>query len=132
MANDGPGRQLRLTVIALCLAWGAPGISSGGGPDTVKEKSETAAETASIALEDEVGTVSYWSDTDRYVINFAIEGTIDSMATGIVDDLDERYRKPGLRVRVTGRLTKTPDLPPPMLGGQQIFRLEISRLSPAD
>lgn len=86
----------------------------------------------SIVLDRQPGIVAYWSHTDQYAINFAVEGTIDSVHSGLVEDLDEKYRKPGLKVLVSGRLYKTPDLPPPMLGGQEIFALEVSELSIAE
>jgi hypothetical protein len=96
------------------------------------EDASTPTNGPAIELVEEDGIVTRLPGSDQYAINFSVEGSIDTMYTGIIDDIDEALRQPGLKVRVTGRLLKTPGLPQPQLGGQQMFRLEASTIVAAE
>jgi hypothetical protein len=84
-----------------------------------------------IELDDRTGIVTRLPGTDQFAINFSVEGTIDTQWTGLVEGLDPALRTPGLKVRVTGTLTPAPDVPP-MLGGQAMFRLQVTDIERHD
>lgn len=128
------GRRLRCllcaTLLSACV--NTHEVATGGRSEQVRLEEETGKSEGSIVLEREPGTVAYWEHLEQYSINFVIEGTIDSMKTGLVEELDEEFRKPGLRVLVSGTLHEKEGLPQPVLGGQEILALEVSEISIAE
>ena len=86
----------------------------------------------SFIINEQKGIVGFWSETNQYVINFHVKGTLDSVRTGLVSSLPQKYQVSGLHVVVSGRLYKTEDLPPPKLGGQSIYWLEIAEITSDD
>lgn len=86
----------------------------------------------SLLINAHKGIVGFWSELNQYVINFHVEGTLDSVRTGLVSDLPQKYQVSGLHVIVSGRLYTTEDLPPPKLGGQLIYHLDITEITSAE
>ena len=121
------------TLLLLLLAAGATvGCDHPEPGDLMTENASTPTNGPAVELEKEKGIVTRLPGSDQYAINFSVEGTIDTVYTGLIDDIDEKLRQPGLKVRVTGRLLKTPGLPQPQLGGQEMFRLEASEIVTVD
>jgi hypothetical protein len=121
------------TLLLLLLAAGATaGCDYPEPSDSMTEDASTITDGPAVELVEEEGIVTRLPGSDQYAINFSVEGTIDTVYTGLIDDIDETLRRPGLKVRVTGRLLKTPGLPQPQLGGQEMFRLEASEIVTAD
>ena len=121
------------TLVLLLLAAGATaGYDHPEPGSSMTENASTPTDGPAVELVEEEGIVTRLPDSDQYAINFSVEGTIDTVYTGLVDDIDETLRQPGLKVRVTGRLLKKPGLPQPQLGGQEMFRLEASEIVTAE
>jgi hypothetical protein len=126
-------RSLETTLLLLLLAASASAGCDHPGPgDSMTENASTPVDGPAIELVEETGIVTRLHGSDQYAINFSVEGTIDTVYTGLIDDIDDALRQPGLKVRVTGRLVKTPGLPQAQLGGQEMFRLDASEIVAAE
>ncbi len=91
---------------------------------------DTSAPVDEFEVTNSEGTVSYWdaNGLNKYTINVYIEGTIDGLTTGIVDDLPEDFRTVGLSVIFSGKYEKSSDNPQPILGGQSVYSLTLSSI----
>ncbi|MEM9325865.1 MAG: hypothetical protein AAGA85_09420 [Bacteroidota bacterium] len=81
-------------------------------------------------VEEIEGVVGYWDfdQVDRYFINVAVPGTIDSQVTGLIDEMPADFQAVGLRVTFSGRYLEETTNPRPMLGGQRVYSLELSSI----
>ncbi|WP_209403218.1 hypothetical protein [Pseudozobellia sp. WGM2] len=84
-------------------------------------------------IENQIGVLDFIKDIGKFAISFHQENTIDSQYTCIVPEASmiPAELKPGAKVIFTGLLSKDPSLPPPRIGGEQVFllaRLESIRL----
>lgn len=113
-----------VTLLSASLASCTP--SSSGEP--MNGDAPSPQDATVIPLDREEGMVIRLPGSEDYAVSFSVAGTIDSTYVGLVSELDGAFRQPGLRVRVTGRLRKEADLPPPVMGGQEMFRLEIEAI----
>ena len=83
-----------------------------------------------LTVEDIEGTVAFWEfdDVNKYYIDVAVPGTIDSSVAGLVDEMPEEFQVEGMRVLFSGTYSQSPDNPAPFLGGQQVYSLELSSI----
>lgn len=72
----------------------------------------------------QTGIIDFWEDLGKYTISYSIPNTIDSQYTCVVPQAEmipESLRKAGSKVVFSGTISKDPSLPPPRMGGQEIF-----------
>ena len=74
------------------------------------------------------GVVGYWENINKYTVNVAVPGTIDSQITGIVDELPSEFRNEGMIVIFSGAYKEEASNPEPILGGQTVYSLTISSI----
>ena len=69
-------------------------ISNGADLEKLKLEETTPQVEGSIVLDRQSGTVAYWPHSGQWAVDFFAEGTIDSINTGLVQELDEEFQKP--------------------------------------
>ncbi|SHI97846.1 hypothetical protein [Pseudozobellia thermophila] len=77
-------------------------------------------------VENQPGIINFREDIQKFSISFHQKNTIDSQFTCIVPDsgmIPQNLQKPGTKVVFTGVLVKDPTLPPPRMGGEQVYLL---------
>jgi hypothetical protein len=79
-------------------------------------------------LSSRLGIIGYDVKTEKYFIQFHVEGTIDETIIAYPCELDEKFKKVNLKVLVTGELLESKDLPAPVVGGQKIFYVNIKNI----
>ena len=93
--------------------------------DTPKINPCTASYQTIKSLKNVTGIVGFDMINSEYIINIPVEGTIDEIITVYPCDLSEELKKVGIKVQLDGELFKDDDLPKPVLGGQEIFHIDI-------
>lgn len=112
--------QLFLLLVAACAPQQQPAQKS-----ISMHERENAAIYQAV---DQTGTVGYWEEIGHYTINFSRPGTIDSYVTLIVDEMPPAFQQEDLTVVFTGSYQANPDLPRPMIGGQEIYQLTLEKI----
>ena len=80
-------------------------------------------------LADETALVGFYEPIQRFTINLSQSEAHDAQWTCVVDgELPAAFRKQGLRVIVSGRLYRTPQLPPARFGGEKLFWIALSKI----
>lgn len=77
----------------------------------------------------QVGEVAFHDDLNKYVINWAIPGTIDSKKLYIMCRVPSRFEKEGVRVRFSGEAKAPCDQPTSHTGAQQFFDIRLTELA---
>ena len=78
------------------------------------------------------GTIKIWNldNINEYYIEVFVKGTIDSVVLGFVDDLNDEFKQDGLKVIFSGTYEKSDNNPRPRIGGQDIYSLTLTSISP--
>jgi hypothetical protein len=98
----------------------------------VKDSSNQNAtmEKNSQSIKNQEGIIGYWPSLKKYTVNYSQPNTYDAQYTCIIEgDLDEGFKKEGIKVIFSGKIYKNEQTPQPMLGGQQIFWLKLDSIS---
>ena len=82
------------------------------------------------SVTNEIGTVGTMNvdGIEEFTINTSVPGTIDSVITGIVDELPPEFSTVGTEVIFSGNYTMGENTPLPILGGQTIYDLTLSSI----
>lgn len=88
------------------------------------------ADTAEFNARNQVGIIGYWPALKMFTVNFSKTGTVDAQVTGIiVGKLKDEFKKEGQPVIFDGRLYRNADTPAAMMGGQQVYWLQLSKIN---
>ncbi len=80
-------------------------------------------------IKNQEGIIGYWQSLKKHTVNFSMPGTYDAQITGIIDsDLDESFKKQGLKVVFSGKIYKNAETPKPMMGGQEVFWISLESI----
>ncbi len=80
-------------------------------------------------IKDQEGIIGFWHPLKKYTINFSILNSFDSQITGIIEnDIDEDFKKEGLKVVFSGRIYKNQGTPKAVMGGQDVFWLNLDKI----
>lgn len=74
------------------------------------------------------GIIGFDEINKSYFISFYVEGTIDEIITAYPCVLSEKFRTVNMKVRVSGNLFKSENLPTPVVGGQEVFNIDIKEI----
>ena len=82
------------------------------------------------SVTNEIGTIGTINvdGIEKFTINTTVPETIDSVITGIVDELPPELSSVGTEVIFSGNYTKGENTPLPILGGQTIYDLTLSSI----
>lgn len=108
------------TLIALLLT----SCSAEKTSAAMKKKERALANTVSL----QTGIVDYWPEAKSYVINCTIPETIDGQITFVVPDMPKTFQVTGTKVVFSGTYAVSDKVPPPALGGQSVFLLQLDSI----
>ncbi len=74
------------------------------------------------------GIIGFDETNESFFISFHVEETIDEIITAYPCELSEKFRTVNLKVQVSGNLFKSENLPTPVVGGQEIFNIDIKEI----
>jgi hypothetical protein len=77
---------------------------------------------------DQVGEVAFHDEMNKFVINWAIPGTIDSKKLYFLCRVPQRFEQEGLRVRFSGEAKAPCAQPTSHTGAQQFFDIRLTNL----
>ncbi|GAA4397031.1 hypothetical protein GCM10023187_05840 [Nibrella viscosa] len=80
-------------------------------------------------ISNQKGIVGYWIDLNRYTILYSPANSYDTQYTCIVKNtLPAALQKEGTKVIFSGTISTSKDLPKPMMGGQQLFWIQVDEI----
>ena len=91
----------------------------------MKKKERKLANTVSL----QTGIIDYWPEAKNYVINCTIPETLDGQVTFVVPDMPKTFQVIGSKVVFSGTYAASDTVPPPALGGQSVFLLQLDSIS---
>lgn len=121
-------RQVKMLLGLISLLFGNMAFSCTEVKDVSSNGCTSSYETIKT-LTDATGIIAYDVINEQYTINIYIKETIDEIITLYPCKLNEEYRKINLPVKISGQLFLDQDIPKPQVGGQEIFRIDISSIS---
>jgi hypothetical protein len=80
------------------------------------------------SLNDASGVIGFNKSDEQYFISKYVEGTIDGVYILYPCVLSEEFKKDNLKVKFSGELFTSDELPKPAIGGQQIFHININKI----
>ncbi|MCB9034391.1 MAG: hypothetical protein H6553_11170 [Chitinophagales bacterium] len=82
-----------------------------------------------LVAENWTGYLSYYNDLNKWAANIHIQGTIDGIRTCIIcSDIPDSLKIIGKTVVISGELKESCDTPTPVLGGQEIYFINPTKL----
>ncbi len=82
-----------------------------------------------IEIKNQEGRVGYWMSPEKYTISYWQKGTVDGQYTCLIDgDFPKEFKREGLEVVFSGKIYQNASTPKPMMGGQQVYWLKISKI----
>jgi len=117
-------KQLKMIVFLVYAFIGIMAFSCVKEKDSIDEPYETVQ-----TLNDVTGTIGFDEINKLYIINVYVEGTIDEIITLYPIELAEDFKKVNLKVMVDGKLFTNDKLPKPQLGGQEMFFIDITKIT---
>lgn len=116
------------TILFLCLFIGITAFSCEKKKNTNEINPCLKPYVIIESLNDASGIIGFNKNDEQYFISKYIEGTIDEVYILYPCVLSEEFKKVNLKVKFSGELFTSDDLPKPSIGGQQIFHININKI----
>lgn len=126
--TDIPLKKLKMIVFLLYVLIGNMAFSCVEEKDSINNVCAEPYETVKT-LNDATGTIGFDEINKQYIINIYVEGTIDEIITLYPCELAEEFKKVNLKIKIDGRLFKNDKLPKPQIGGQEMFYIDITKVT---
>lgn len=121
-------RKIRLIVFLLCVFIGNMAFSCVDEKDSTNNVCAEPYQTIKT-LNNAIGNIGFDEINKQYIINVYVEGTIDEIITLYPCELAEEFKTINLKVKVDGNLFTNDKLPKPQIGGQEMFYVDIIKIS---
>ena len=128
LKTDIPLKKLKMIVFLLGVFIGNMAFSCVEEKDSINNVCAEPYETVKT-LNDATGTIGFDEINKQYIINIYVEGTIDEIITLYPCELAEEFKKVNLKIKIDGRLFSNDKLPKPQIGGQEMFYIDITKVT---
>ncbi len=121
-------KKIKFVVFTLSVIIGALAFSCE--KEKLSNENNPCSDSYQIAdsLNKMPGIIGFDETNESFFISFHVEETIDEIITAYPCELSEKFRTVNLKVQVSGNLFKSENLPTPVVGGQEIFNIDIKEI----